>query len=199
MKNQDQMLLESLYTKIFLKENVPPSKFRELQDIQRGTPESMFNNNVNPGAGNSQLYQYAMEHTGDLIHRVAYMDDVIGWGGATGVDYGMSVGQTKVNTVLRIKNDILRGEIESQARDNWKYRSQQGDMQLSEEEFIKQMQDAGKRYAEVYRQLKPITKAQKVAQDATIALGEGDYSLWVKKVEELKNLISTRKGYLETI
>ena len=86
MRNKDQILLESLYERIFLIENVSPLKFRELQDNQRGTPESMFDNNVNHGASNSQLLQYVMEHTGDLIHRVSYMDGVAGWGGATGVD-----------------------------------------------------------------------------------------------------------------
>lgn len=199
MRNKDQILLENLYGRILLKENVSPLKFRELQDNQRGTPESMFDNNANPGADNSQLLQYAMEHTGDIIHRVAYMDGVAGWGGATGVDYGMDVGIEKVDRVLRLKNDILRGEIEIQARDNWRYRSRRGDIELSEEEFIKQIRDAGKRYADAYRQLKPITKAQKAAQDAAIALGEGDYSLWVKKLQEVKDLISTREGYLESL
>ncbi len=144
--------------------------FRELQDEQRGLPERMFEPNFNPGAGNSGLLQWAMEHTGDLIHRAAYGN----WGG--GWSYGWSAVKEKAEKLLRIANNMDRFRPDDpleQAKRNWQYAIDKGYTTQTQTEYVQEVKAAARRYADSYAKLKPLTVLQKKGRDAAIMLGEG--------------------------
>ena len=164
--------------------------FKELQHEQRGTPEYMFWRESNPGADNSGILQYCMEHLGDLIHRAAYGD----WGG--GFLYGSGAVCEKSAKLLSKFYSMSKDQPDDpilQAKRNWQYRKKNNDTDLSEEEFVQQMIIAAKRYSNEYEKLKPITKLQSMSKDAAVSLGrcveKGSYHEVISHLLKIRNFI----------
>ncbi len=173
-----------------LEDDPPPDlaqAFDKLARQQRNKPESMFSREYNPGSDHSNMWQWAMEHTGDLIHRAAQTH---GWGrGAV---------EEKVEKLLRAARSGygFSRELLEQLHSNWEYRVEHGRYDKPKETFIKEAFDAGERYAKAYEVLKPITKFQRLGKEAAIALGRRKWEEYRQILTEFKSLID--QGKLET-
>lgn len=172
-KNSDEAVSEEL-----------KSAFRQLADQQRGTPEMMFHDAHNPGVSHGAgLWQYHMEHAGDLIHRAAQADLP---------GYGLEALYEKTR---KLQRDVTRAygferEINENIKNNYTYALENGKYSGSLEQWTEEAYKAGKRYADAYRKLKPITEMQRLGRDAAIALGERRFRDYGNHIKSLYDLVT---------
>jgi hypothetical protein len=165
------------------------SKFNALANKQRGIPESMFHREVNPGADHSNIWQWAMEHTGDLIHRAAQ----------TEMDFwGKEALEEKVRKLYRAASQAygFEREVEEGIDNNWKYRVENNRYKGTVEQYRKEAYEAGVRYGKAYMKLEPITKFQRLGKEAAIRLGYRKWVMYRSTLDEFERLI--KAGKLET-
>ena len=157
--------------------------FDDLQTAQRSGPEHLFHDTDNPGVGLSWGFQWALEHTGDLVHRAAFGN----WGG--GWEYGYGAVHEKVEKLYRAAREMTerpREHPEAVARREFQW-MHSGErigalpswlVGLSEDQAIEVWKAALKRYADGYRALVPLTRLQRMGRRAAISLGDLDLAGW---------------------
>lgn len=119
------------------------SCFRQLQAAQRARPESMFLPAHNPGADISGAFQWAMEHTGDLVHRAAYQPEMGG--------YGCHAMVEKLTKLMRWRR--AGDSVQDQATRNHEFETAEGRVSQPLRGYLAALDQAGLRYAEAYMQL----------------------------------------------
>ena len=199
MRDRDTLILEDLYEKEIKSVEVYDKLFKELQMLQRGKPESMFDKTRNPGSSNSNLYAEMLEHTGDLIHRASYPKFLSGWGGKTGWDYGCESTKNKVKLCLRRVDNDHRwdSEILDNVKANWREKYESGSYKGSEEEYMNESLGAAKRYAEAYRELPFYTVLQEECRRAAIMLGKMQWVFYKDALYNILELVDKgEEGYL---
>ena len=93
-------------------------------------------------------FMWAMEHTGDLVHRAAFAPDL--------EPYGVGAVWEKVEKLLRWRawaRKLPRDAVRSQAERNHEYVCAQGRETRCLSDYLQAMDDAGVRYAVTYVQL----------------------------------------------
>lgn len=161
--------------------NVSDAEMDEVHNAQRNgkgldvVPEDMFNENKNPGVNHSNIFQYAAEHIGDLVHRLSSTENNQGGG----QDYGLDAALTKAS-----RNYLLDDALDQAGR-NYQYHVDNYGYKGSKSDFEYDLIKAGKRYADAYRKIPVYTEFQKMARDAAIALGEFKTSRAEKILKDL--------------
>lgn len=167
---------------------IPPqmkAAFNALAEQQRGHPETMFNRDHNPGVENgSGIWQWLLEHTGDLIHRAA-QTDLSGWGMDAVYEKTM-----KIKRALFHAYGVER-DVEGQIKNNYKYRVANGEYQGSFENFRKAVTVAGERYARAYEVLRPLTRIQWLGQQAAIAVGRMEWTIAQERIAALADIVQS--------
>ena len=149
--------------------------FQELADQQRGTPEILMVEAQKVLGGG--VLNSAIEHTGDLTHRIADKYDFFG-------GYGYDVGN-KVDRVLR---SLRSGYgFEKEFRENLRSNSRASG--IPEERLRDLATEALQRYADAHKELRVYNEPQKWARDAAVALGEQRFSDAEKHLSKLQELI----------
>lgn len=165
--------------------------FKALADQQRGVPESMFSRKHNPGCEHSGAWQWAMEHTGDLIHRAAQADLP---------EWGLEALDEKVHKIHRALTATLPlgRDIERQLRSNYEYQSEaaRGNYKFngSLEKWEQMAYDAGRRYSKAYDALEPLTHLQALGKEAAVSLGRSRWTDMSDAISELKQLLGSGKA-----
>lgn len=165
--------------------------FKALADQQRGVPESMFSRKHNPGCEHSGTWQWAMEHTGDLIHRASQADMP---------EWGLEALNEKTHKIFRALTAgmPLGRDIERQLRSNYEYQSvaERGKYQFkgSLEKWEQMAYDAGRRYAKAYDALEPLTQLQALGKEAACALGRSRWTDMGDAILELKQTLGSGKA-----
>lgn len=153
----------------FSQRSIPVDAFRELGNAQRGAPETaMVNAQKVLGGG---VMSHAIEHTGDLTHRMTNMMD-------SDVD-GIEYVAPKVKSVLRnLKSEYgFMRDFEENLKNNGVDRAA--------------ADEALKRYAEEHRKLPVYNRPQWLAREAAVALGEQNIPRAIKMLEGLQKLIDS--------
>lgn len=163
--------------------------FDRLKKAQRGRPETL-------GTRFPRLFQgsidYPLEHVGDLVHRLAYTERDGG-----GIDYGREAAQTKIKRALRYAEDAQRAGgllpfVKAVAKRNFDwYKSDEGKefaeatLPATFEEAWPILRQHLNDYALSHSELPAMSEYQKLAQEATVALGRLDTETYVAKLKEL--------------
>jgi len=153
--------------------DILPTKFHEVGNLQRGVPEErMLELQRVQG---SQIHGYLAEHVGDLLHR---MNEV-----ATEADAGyLAVGEKIKKALNQLRTNYhlgISGEVSEQFVSNAKFRG------IDVEELKKMQVDAGEAYAKAHESLPVFNEAQRLAQEASVAIGRMD---WVQAEKSLAKL-----------
>jgi len=162
--------------------------FDRLKKLQRGRAETL-------GTSFPKLFQgsidYPLEHVGDLVHRLAYNERDGG-----GLDYGREAAQEKIRRALRYAEDAQRAGgllpyVRAVAQQNFNYfKSAEGaihgeQLPATFEEAWPALKQHLNEYALAHSELPAISEFQKIAQEATVALGRLDTDTYVAKLKEL--------------
>ena len=159
--------------------------FDELAEIQRGAPELAMTSAQRVLQGG--VLSYALEHTGDLTHRMAEKGGV----------YGSEYVKPKVNRLL----DSLTSEygFEKEHLENLKNSAQFNydnlgrGTNLSFEQFYKEYVDKAqekiKAYAEEHKKVPVYNDMQLAGREAAIAIGEGRYTDAIEHLYTIKMAI----------
>lgn len=159
--------------------------FDHLQTLQRGVPESLFHDPANPGVGLSCGFQWALEHTGDLVHRAAFTDN-----GGGGWEYGIGAVSEKVNKLLRAARSMTENprdnpEFVARKEFQWHFREEADPKHryrwldgLDEEGAIAAWKGALLRYSKAYAELPAVTRLQRDGKWAAVYLGRLDLTMW---------------------
>ena len=188
--------------------------FGELGTEQRGKAESLGTHGVETkkfGAGFTLLQGSVanqLEHVGDLIHRLSSHsgkpEHYPMFFGGGGEHFGVGAALNKIKNALFnfkeyvIPNGGLRLYVERVGKSNFEYLQGKGkeyapkETPATEQEALKQMFDLLKAYADEHSKLKPLTKFQKLANDATIALGRLDDKGYVENLEKLQEALKDK-------
>lgn len=147
---------------------------------QRGAPESAMSEAADKTAG---VMSYALEHTGDLIHRMSE-SPTFEYGG-----YGYV--KDKVQKVLRtlLNKYGFEREFNENLVNNAKV--DKTDLTKYKNEAFKLMQD----YADAHKKLVPLNEAQRLAQEASVSLGERRYSDTVNALEKLNSKLTSEEEW----
>jgi hypothetical protein len=148
--------------------------FAELGDLQRGEPESAMLK-VQHAMGGGVL-SFAVEHTGDLTHRMSHM-------APQGIA-GRSYVHDKASKVLRMLRNLygFEREMNENIAANARYRN------IDEGMLRKKIDAALARYAAAHEKLPVYNKVQWMARQAAIELGHKNFehaALWLEKLKEL--------------
>lgn len=163
--------------------------FDRLKKAQRGRPETL-------GTSFPPLFQgsidYPLEHVGDLVHRLAYTERDGG-----GIDYGREAAQVKIRRALRYAEDAQRAGgllpyVKAVAKRNFDwYKTDEGKefaeptLPATFEEAWPSLRQHLNDYALSHSELPTMSEYQKLAQEATVALGRLDTETYVAKLKEL--------------
>jgi len=150
--------------------------FMDLADAQRGAPEmAMLRAQGSAGGG---LLGVALEHTGDLTHRMAEPY-------AIGASMGYEYVQPKVKRVLGLLRSGygFEREVMENAASNSKFWG------LSQDEYWDRLKPLLKEYADAHRSLPVYNPMQRAARDAAVAIGEGDYATARRRLERLEKVL----------
>lgn len=163
--------------------------FKRLKGLQRGRPELL-------GTRFPKLFQgsidYPLEHIGDLIHRLAYTEKDGG-----GIEYGREAAQDKIRRALRYAEDAQRAGgllpyVRAVAKQNFNYFKTPEAQALYKEPLPDTFEEAWpalkqhlNEYALAHSELPAMSEYQKLAQEATVALGRLDTETYVAKLKEL--------------
>lgn len=147
----------------------------QRQGIGGVVPEDMFDRRHNPGIQYSNILQYAGEHLGDLVHRLAYVDHI---------DYGIEAAISKLNK--RYDFDRFWDQLES----NYRYNVEQGTFTGSYDDFVDAVKAAGERYADAYTRIPIYTEPQRLAKLIAIDLGYLQFKKVQANMQRLKQMLS---------
>ena len=134
--------------------------FNELAGLQRGKPETLMG--AIQESKISQLYGHVAEHTGDIINRMAKELEFV----------DSPYGQKKIQNMLRTLEPGFMREVREQIASNLAYNKARGRKVPSVEAAEAELRVLGKEYAKAHRELPVYNEAQKLANDAAIAVGE---------------------------
>jgi hypothetical protein len=161
-----------------------PTPFEALADAQRGTPEqAMLNIQRHPlGPG---LYNYVVEHVGDLTHRMA----------DSRTDFGYETVKDKVTKSLRYLNQGygFEKEVAQNRKNNFKYLTEEKGYKGSFSDAENELKQRGEQYAQAHEQLPVVNALQKTARDAAVALGRHNFDTARTKLTELKTVLDKGK------
>jgi hypothetical protein len=145
---KDPALLKQLFT-------------QKVAEAQRGLPEdAMLRVQRAYGGG---VLNPAVEHTGDLTHRIA---EAPTWD-TGGREF---VGEKVANMLRRLKSEYGFGrEVEENIANNARYYN------VPVDEYRQKVQDALGSYVAEHQQIPVFNTAQLLANDAAIKIGQGDY------------------------
>lgn len=160
------------------------AKFIELADQQRGAPEeAMLKIQHDPlGAG---VYGYAVEHTGDLTHRMNERVSII-WG-----TFGYDSVKNKAEKVLRSfeQGYGFEREMQGNLRNNYEYHANGELKGVSFEEAVANFKKKCQAYANAHGALKVYNRPQELARDAAVALGKWQFGMATEKLRALLAMI----------
>lgn len=155
------------------------SDFKDLlhsaAGVQRGKPEShMVNMQEKYGGG---VYTHALEHVGDLTHRINE------YGGKLGFEYV----QPKVERMLATLGSKygFEREMRENLAGNRAFRAERGESYPSDEEF---MEDSGL-YAAHHKLVPAYNRPSLHGRAAAVALGEHNYGGVVRHLNALQSII----------
>lgn len=144
--------------------------FTELADIQRGAPElAMVEAQMLYGGG---VMPYALEHAGDLTHRMA----------ERGGRYGEEFVQPKVTRLLNslLSDYGFEKEMLENIQSNARFQYEKKNPGISFEEFKKDYEQnldkALKKYSEAHKKVPVYNQIQLAGREAAIAIGEKRYT-----------------------
>ena len=149
--------------------------FQELANKQRGTPEILMVEAQ--GILGGGVLSQAIEHTGDLTHRIADKYDFFD-------GYGYDVGN-KVDRVLR----SLRSEYGFEKEFNENIRAASSYKGIPEKRLRDAATKALQKYADAHKSLRVYNEPQKWARDAAVALGEQRFTDAREHLSKLQNLL----------
>ncbi len=168
------------------------AKFIELAEEQRGEPEmAMLRIQNDPlGAG---VYSFAVEHTGDLTHRMNEQTSII-WG-----NFGYEMVQNKVEKVLRYMESGYGFEREMQGnlRNNYEALLDTKLKGVSFEQALSNFRKKCDAYANAHAALKVYNRTQENARDAAVALGRWDFATAKQKLRNLKVALDAYEYWVE--
>lgn len=150
--------------------------FMGLADAQRGRPErAMLRAQERAGGG---LLNVALEHTGDLTHRMAEPY-------AIGASMGYEYVKPKVKRVLGLLRSGygFEREVMENAASNSKFWG------MSQDEYWDTLKPLLKEYADAHRSLPAYNPMQRAARDAAVAIGEGHYATARRRLERLEKVL----------
>src|SRR5579863_5297651 len=160
-------------------------KFIALADDQRGAPESaMLKIQHDPlGAG---VYSFAVEHTGDLTHRMNERVSII-WG-----SFGYDSVKNKVEKVLRYMESGYGFEREMQGnlKNNYEALKDEKLKGVSYEEALAKFRAKCEVYATAHEGLVTYNRPQELCRDAAVSLGRWQF-------DKTRALLNTIKGLLD--
>jgi hypothetical protein len=156
--------------------------FEKLADAQRGEPElRMLEVQTALGGG---VMAWAVEHIGDLTHRMAEMPDFL-------PHCGYEFVKPKVERGLRLLTSGygFKREHEENLRSNARYRG------MSLDELTKNVRSKLRAYASAHKELKVYNPAQEHARNAAIALGEERFGDATTHLYALNKMLKTPESW----
>jgi len=157
--------------------------FVELADIQRGAPEvAMTKAQFDLGGG---VLSYALEHTGDLTHRMAE------YGGRHGDEYV----KPKIDRIFNLLTNEygFEKELKENFTGNIKYQFETKKPNVSLKEYEKQYKEkvskSLKKYADEHKKVPVYNDMQLAGREAAIAMGEGRYDDALENIYTIKKAI----------
>lgn len=162
-----------------------PEEFKSTLDasarIQRGAPEThMVKMQSKYGGG---VYPHALEHIGDLTHRIAEH------GGAFGTEFVTPKVERMLVTLTRPYG--FEREMREQMHENRSYRESKGESYPSEDEF---MEDSSE-YARLHSTVPVYTRPSHHAREAAVALGRHQFGAAIEHLTSLRSIIDRGPDY----
>jgi len=179
--------------KIRYRDDIDPEvydAFEELADIQRGKPELAMVEAQNILSGG--VLPYALEHTGDLTHRMAEKGGV----------YGSEYVAPKVDRLLNslFSEYGFEKEMSENIASNARFKYENEKPNISFEQYEKEYQEAVnqalKKYAEEHKKVPVYNEMQLAGREAAVALGEGRYTDATENLYKIKMALND-KNYAE--
>lgn len=173
-------------------DNLEPTKenFLEVGDLQRGEPERAMG--VVSHIMDGGVMQEAVMHIGDIIHR---MSDSNTWTWA-----GYDLVRPKVELGLRrLKHRYgFDREFRENLKNNAEFNRREGKSgPTTEEEMVSQVEKGLQKYADEHRKLPTYNRAQELAQEAAVALGELRFDDSIKALEELNDHLGSQEEWIK--
>ena len=178
-------------------------RYAELGSAQRGKAESL---GVNPHRLLQGSLSYMTEHIGDLVHRLSYNEfhskyhGMMQGGG--GIAYGGGAAREKINKALFYGQDFIKfGGMEKVVKEiakrNYDYVMREGNYEHYADTFEEEWENVLKylkNYVNEHRKLTPLCYSyyQKLANVATIAMGEMNTLVFIEALEKLKKLLERK-------
>lgn len=157
--------------------------FVELGELQRGEPEiAMVRAQHALGGG---VLSYAIEHTGDLTHR---MTEQLKW---RDDGFGYEYVANKVNKVLRVLNSGYGFEREH--NENMQSNARVGNTDPAT--YIARADEALRAYADAHAALPAYNDAQRHARDAAVSLGRKQFDAARNHLNELANHLGSEEEW----
>ena len=155
-------------------------KYDDLAGLQRDKPETAMRKVANSNI--SQIYGYAVEHGGDLMHR---MNEQIGF-------FKGAYAKKKVQSVLStLTNEYsFEREMHEQIASNLKYEQSKGKIKgETVESYTQKLKTLSLEYAKEHQKLPTYNRGQELAKEVAVSLGEWRFDDAVKALRELKSHI----------
>ena len=167
----------------------PYEKFNELADEQRGVPEDlMLKVQFHPLA--SGLYGWALEHTGDLIHRMCERTATDSrYGSPT---FGYEFVKEKVDKLVNTMENPygFDREIEENRQGNYRYYVKQHPQDApSFDTMVIELRRLGYKYSQAHKALPAYNAMHRLARLAAVAMGEERYGEAEKALRSLKSVL----------
>jgi len=171
-------------------------KFMELASLQRKLPEEAMNKVQALQICN--LYSYALEHIGDINHRMN--EHINSFNGQQG---------TVLKKIRIVRKDLIRPDyysldINSEIVENYKYQKEKHpdtyrfkDLTINQVERI--LKDASKEYSIEHSKLKVYNHIQWLARESAMALGVFDFKYAKECLDELYDMVEDHDKYLKYI
>lgn len=179
------------------KAKVTREKFLETGDLQRGAPEAAMSDVTHQMGGG--VMQPALEHVGDIIHRMSDSNTFDASGGFEFVD-------EKVKKTLRwLKHKYgFEREFMENLRGNFKFYQAEGwprgkRTYNTYEEFEKGIFELMQKYADEHKKLPVYNRAQELAQQAAVSLGERRFDDAIAALEELDSHLGSRQDWMKFV
>ena len=164
--------------------------FEELADIQRGTPEITMTQAQNVLGGG--VLSYALEHAGDLTHRMAEKGGV--WGGA--------YVSPKVERLIKSLNSEYGFEKEhlGNLKSNSKFELERNKSNKPFDEyykdFVSRVEKITNKYSQEHKKVPVYNDMQLAGRETAIAIGEGRYKDALENLYKIKTALDN--GTYET-
>lgn len=153
--------------------------FEKMAQAQRSEPERLSTKTF-PSAA-SGYYQNALEHIGDLTHRL----------GEHFSNYHGLEAIPKIKSQLRVQNNDFRNIVYEQIESNNKYYKEKGLTNITDEEAIEKIKEHGQKYSEAHSKIPIYNELQYHARQAAIELGLWHFSEVRKHLQWLKDVIDS--------